>query len=173
MQIKQGIIGVFLLGILAACAHQAGSSRAAKKNEGIFLGDLEPVMAKVGWGDYLPNYYPEDDRAPVLVDGVKCNAYIFAHAKSEALYTLPPDVTKFTAIGIRPAGNRWIAGTFAFEVLIDGKSVFKSEPLRSYPDFQAPISVDIPKGSQTLGLKVDNLGNGFSDHSIWAYPYLN
>jgi hypothetical protein len=108
----------------------------------------------------------------VLVDGKKCGFYIFAHANSDAAYQLPKDARRFTAIGIRPTGNNWIAGTFTFEVLIDGNSVFKSDALRSYPHFQVPIAVDIPPGSQILELKVDSMGNGFSDHSIWAFPFL-
>lgn len=154
--------------LLSACSQE----HSLPDHKGQFLGELEPTKAKVGFADFAPNYYPNEDNAPVLVDGKKCNYYIFAHADSDIVYNLPKGTKRFTAIGIKPSKDKGIAGTFAFEVLLDGKSVFKSKALRLYPNYQVPISVDIPPEAQTLELKIDSLGNNFADHSIWAFPFL-
>lgn len=154
--------------LLSAC-----TTPVAKRPDGLFLGDLHPSKARVDWGDYRVNFYPDHKIAQVLVDGKPCDHFLFAHANSSVVYQVPAGMKTFTAIGIRPSGNEWIAGTFTFEVLVDGKSLFKSQPLKSYPGFQVPISVTLPDGAEMLELKTANLGNGFSDHSIWAYPFLH
>jgi hypothetical protein len=158
--------------LLSACTCPR-TSTATPRPEGLFLGDLHPVNARVGWGDYLVNFYPDHKIAKVPVDGKPCDLFLFAHANSSVTYRIPDGMQTFTATGIRPTGNDWIAGTFTFEVLVDGKSLFKSEPLKSYPGYQVPISVTLPAGAEMLELKTDNLGNGFADHSIWAYPFFH
>ena len=144
-----------------------------KRPSGLFLGDLSPIKARVGFGDYTVNAYPEPQNAKILVDGKPCAYFIFAHTNSDVTYKIPDGMKSFTATGIRPSGNPWIAGTFSFEVIVDGKSVFKSQSLNSYPNYQVPISITLPPDAQILELKTDNLGNGFADHSIWAYPFFH
>ncbi|MFA6963077.1 MAG: NPCBM/NEW2 domain-containing protein [Opitutaceae bacterium] len=160
------IVGCLLLSSCATSTH-------GKRPDGLFLGDLHPSKANVGWGDYLVNFYPEHKIAKVLVDGRHCDYFIFAHPNSSAIYKIPEGMKTFTSTGIRPTGNPWISGTFTFEVLVDGKSLFKSESLNSYPGYQVPISVTLPAGAEVLQLRTDNLGNGFADHAIWAYPFFH
>lgn len=156
--------------LFSACATTSTHSR---RPDGLFLGDLHPSKARVGWGDYRVNFYPDHKIAKVLVDGKPCDHFLFAHANSAVTYRIPDGMKTFTAIGIRPTGNDWIAGTFTFEVLVDGQSLFKSEPLKSYPNYQVPISVTLPEGAEMIELRTDTLGNGFADHSIWAYPFFH
>lgn len=166
------VIPFLLVSILLASACRTSSGQNPRTT-GLFLGDLHPSKARVGWGDFGINTYPDHKIAKVLVDGKPCDRFLFAHANSSVTYGIPEGMKTFTAVGIRPAGNEWISGSFTFEVLVDGKSLFKSLPLKNYPDFQVPVSVTLPDGAQTLELRTDNLGNGFSDHSIWAYPFFH
>jgi hypothetical protein len=147
--------------------------KSGERPDGLFLGDLHPEKARVSWGDYQVNFYPDHGVAKVLLDGKPCKYFLFAHANSAATYKIPDGMKTFTAVGIRPSGNDGIAGTFTFEVLVDGKSLFKSEALKSYPGYQVPISIILPEGAERIELKTDSLGNGFADHSIWAHPFFH
>lgn len=154
--------------------------------EQIFLGDLKPIKAKVGYDQYrvirdgvIGNGFSEE----FLVNEKPAKKGLFAHADSEVIFAIPTGVTKFTAVGTGPNfkakrasknvnGLDMLDGSWTYEVLIDGVQVYESEPLCAYVKKEAPIQVDIPANARYMTLKTHMLGNAHSDWSIWADPYF-
>lgn len=170
-------LAVILLGLV-------GSDVNAE--EKIFLGDLKPMKAKVGYAEYfvirdgvIGNGFSKE----FLVDEKPAKKGLFAHADSEVIFAIPNGVRKFTAVGTGPNfksgrasknvnGLDMLDGSWSYEVLIDGVQVYESEPLCAYVKKEAPIQVDIPENARHITLKTHMLGNGHSDWSIWADPYF-
>ena len=154
--------------------------------EKIFLGDLKPMRAKVGYAQYFvirDGVIGNDLSKEFLVNEKPARKGLFAHADSEVIFAIPNGVTKFTAVGTGPNfkakrasknvnGLDMLDGSWTYEVLIDGVQVYESEPLCAYVKKEAPIQVDIPENARHITLKTHRLGNGHSDWSIWAEPYF-
>ena len=132
------------------------------------LLDLPVKDYHVGFGDLWISKCL--DHRQVLLHGKPCEEYIFAHAASWILYDIPAGVTSFSAWGIRPSGDDNIVGSWFYIVKVDGKELFRSKPLASYPDLEVQIQVAIPPGSKQIELIIDPMKNQFADHSIWAVP---
>ena len=155
--------------------------------ERIFLGDLKPMKAKVGFGSYgvITNGNCGVDTAGAkgefLANGKPAQKGIFTHCDSEVIFAIPSGVRKFTAVGAMPNykrpsknidGIEVLDGSWSYEVLIDGVQVYESEPLCAYVKKEVPIQVDIPENAKHITLKTHILGNGNCDHCIWADPYF-
>ena len=139
----------------------------------IKLGDLIPIAAKVGYGKFRVNAYDGNEEkrgARILVNGVVCENYLFAHANSEVSYAVPAGFTRFSASGVAPSLNT--KPSWTYQVLGDGKPLFKGELLNTYPDREVKIDVELPAGTRTLTLIVDAAGSSTYDHAIWAEPKL-
>jgi len=153
--------------------------------EKIFLGDLKPMKAKVGFGDYYAikdgNTRTGGSNGTFNVDGKPAQKGLFTHCDSEVIFAIPRGVRKFVAVGTMPNFNEpsknidgleLLNGSWSYEVLIDGIQVYESEPLCAYVKKEVPIQVDIPDNAQHITLKTHMLGNGNADHAIWADPYF-
>jgi len=149
----------------------------------IFLGDLQPVQARVGWSNYrvFRDGVWSDDKNPAkcIVDGKVVQTGIFAHANSELMFAVPAGVRSFEAFGAMPTppsssfpdgASEVLYGTWAYEVWIDGAKVFESNPLCAYVKKQVPIRVSIPPNARMITLKTTSLGSNHCDWSIWAMP---
>lgn len=162
-------------------------SSSAFTADKVFLGDLKPLKATVGWGAFKAikdgdcGLRDGDATGRFLVDGKPAQKGIFTHADSEIVFAVPRGVTKFTAIGTMPNyqrnsrnvnGFEVLDGSWNYIVIIDGIQVFESEPLCAYLKKQIPIEVEIPENAKYLTLKTLMLGDGNCDHSIWAEPYF-
>lgn len=134
----------------------------------ISLLDLTVKEYKVGFADLWIG--KNVDRRKVVLQGKEIEDYLFAHASSRILYDIPAGVTKFEAWGIRTQGDDNVFGSWFYIVKIDGTEVFRSKPLVEYETYEIPISVAIPAGAKEIELIIDNMTNGFADHSIWALP---
>jgi len=172
------MLAVILLGLVVSNVNA---------EEKIFLGDLKPMKAKVGFGSYgvITNGNCGVDTAGAkgefLANGKPAQKGIFTHCESEVIFAIPNGVRKFTAVGAMPNykrpsknidGNEVLDGSWAYEVLIDGVQVYESEPLCAYVKKEVQIQVDIPENAQHITLKTHILGNGNCDHCIWADPYF-
>jgi len=155
------IIAIAIATILVAAALSAAE---------VSLLDLPVKEYKVGFGDLWIGR--NLDKRKVFVQGKETEDYLFAHASSRIKYEIPAGVTKFEAWGVRTHGDENVFGSWFYIVKIDGKEVFRSKPLVEYETYEIPISVPIPQGSKELELIIDNMTNGFADHSIWALPKL-
>ena len=147
----------------------------------LFLGDTSPVDAVSAWTRYRINHYDNTDardQRGVFVDGKPCSQFLWAHPTSRIEFAIPSGYRRFTAIGIGPSDLSTglpisSYGSWTFQVLVDGKSVFQSPALNTIASRKASVDVLIPSGARRLTLLTDPMGNGNSDHAFWAYPTLH
>ncbi len=156
----------------------------ANAEEKIFLGDLKPMKAKVGFGGYyvITNGNCGTSGAnEFLVGGKPAQRGLFTHADSEVIFAIPKGVKRFVAVGTMPNfkrpsrnvnGHDVLDGSWSYEVIIDGVQVYESEPLCVYVKKEIPIEIEIPESAKQITLKTYMLGHGNTDHSIWAEPYF-
>jgi hypothetical protein len=134
----------------------------------ISLLELPVIKYEVGFADLWIG--KNVDRKKVLLGGEEIEDYLFAHAPSHILYEIPPGVTAFEAWGVKTQGDDNVFGSWIYIVKIDGKEVFRSNPLVDYYTYEVPIKIRFPAGSKEIELIIDDLSNRFADHSIWALP---
>ncbi|MBS0202436.1 MAG: NPCBM/NEW2 domain-containing protein [Planctomycetes bacterium] len=97
-------------------------------------------------------------------DAVPCDEFLYAHAPSMVTYTVPPGMTRFTAVAYNVVTHR--AG---FQVWADGKQLYEKSAAGIFP-----IDVRLPAGTDSIELKVvDSQVNTAADHSMWCYPRLH
>ena len=140
----------------------------------LFLGDLTPLYAQVGWHTYRASQYHEADlkvRVPRIA-GKDADYFLWAHAESQIEFAIPEGYTRFKAVGFGPFDKRTNGPTHSqwiYEVRVDEKLFFKSKELRTYPNKEMPVDVTFPKGSRKITLLTHR--NGVNDHhSFWGYP---
>jgi NPCBM/NEW2 domain/GYF domain 2 len=146
----------------------------------LFLGDLSPLHAQVGWGAYHSNLYDSiatREGRGVLHGGKPCSQHLWAHANSRIDFAIPEGYTRFTAYAIGPsdlATGAPTAGADSWKtsVLVDGRQLAASNPLSSYKGHEFFVDITFPAGSKVLTLITDNLGNGTFDNAFWAFPTL-
>ena len=146
-----------------------------EKVEAISLTKLEPFREKVQHGDFKvynednPFSYSQGDYAydPPKVKGTIVKSLIWAPAPSLLSYKIPVGMHFFTAVG---ANLPKTSTSFKYIINIDGEEVFESKELSSYEDKVAPFIVEIPSGSKTITLTIDEMGSNNNDHSVWANP---
>lgn len=139
------------------------------------LDDLIPFVAKVGFRTYRVNKYSKTEEqlgARVLIDGQPCEHFLFAHASSSISFAVPSGFTRFSAVGIGPTKSGRTNYSWSYQVMADGRQIFQSERLDTYPNHQLKIAADLPPGVKTITLITDAAGSGTDDHSIWANPKL-
>lgn len=143
----------------------------------LFLGDLTPLSAEVAYGYRINRYFdlPDHRNNLLRIDGKDCDRYLLTHTPSIVEFAIPQGYTQFKAIGFAPFNpmtNRHLTGDWIYRVEVDSKIVFESKELRTYPNYQVPISVKFPIGAQKLLLKTVSNGGNFYGHSLWGYPTL-
>ena len=147
-----------------------------EKVENISLTKLEPFFKNVGssYGVYNENT-PFDGvstgtteaKAPT-VKGKVVNSFIKAFPPHSVLsYKIPEGMNYFTAVGANmPHTNT----SFKYIISIDAEVVSESKELGSYEGDVAPFIIEIPNGSKTITLAIDEMGNQNNDQSVWANP---
>lgn len=180
--------------ITASCGQRTAEYRlhmTLSQSPGVYLSDLEPVSANVGWGDLgqdknvlggaitLLQAVDGDERTTRVYDKGVC-----AHADSRLVYTLPQGAIAFYAdIGIdqisvtnkNPATNRSSAN---FRVYADDTLLYDSQKeLGHNVGFNTPVlslAVPIPAGSRQLILVTDKGDNNNyeDDHTDWGNARL-
>jgi hypothetical protein len=123
------------------------------------LTEVEPLTQKVGGCDYLVNR-GWGDWWPILPPSPRlCQEYLFAHAPSRLVYTIPKNARSFSTVGYCDTG------IVSFKILVDGLSVFSSGQTRV-----APVLLDLPGRSKQIELVVDDLGDKAWDRAFWLKP---
>ena len=136
----------------------------------IFVSKLKPLNIKVEDRKF------DQDASKFKLDGEAIPHSIFMHAESSGegsvSYTLPAKVVAFrVSIGIPHHENpqRDPASPVTFEVLGDGKSLWKSEPVTKLDTFQTcTVNVDKVK---TLTLRVRCQDHHWV-HAVWFGPIV-
>ena len=147
----------------------------------LFLGDLSPVDAVVGWDRFHANFYSRGEvlnGLGVYVGGAPCTQYLWAHPASRVEFIIPSGYTRLTATCVGPSSvttGRSLKknGSWSYQVQIDGSTVFQSKALDTYASREVPVDVKIPAGARRLTLITDPMGSPNSDHAFWALPMLH
>lgn len=163
--------------VLAAAAGAKGETRQREHPE-LFLGDLTPLHWHVGWQRYAACRLPEGryaEEGRLMVAGKPCREYLWAHATSRLEFAIPAGYTRFSAtgIGFKKDGQDPRRGSWTYAIEVDGKTLFASEELKTYPNKELAMEVSFPAGAKRLVLIADNAGDGAADHAFWAYPRLS
>ena len=96
-------------------------------------------------------------------DAQPCDEFLYACAPSTVTYPVPDGMTRFTAIGYNVISHH-----VKYEVWADAKRIYESPQAGIIP-----IDVKLPSGTKTIELKINDLGDGRNDHSMWCYPRLH
>ena len=135
-----------------------------------YLSDMRASEAQVGWGKLGLDVSPSGGTIR-LIQGGQTISYakgLGAHAQSRLVYDLTGgDYEYFEAfVGIDQAMAGSPNSSVAFEVLLDGSSVFTTPVLKSDSE-SVHLLLDVT-GAKELVLLAKQGGNNSSDHSVWA-----
>ena len=170
MKLKKILIAEILLLIaLFALSGCIGVKNPPRDSGNISLLDLPIKTYHVDYGDLWIG--KNVNQRKVYLHKNQITDYFFAHASSRIVFDIPEGVKSFNAWGVRPHGDEAVVvGSWCYIIKIDGKEAFHSRALSEYKNSEVPINVQIPTGAKVIELIVDNMHNGFCDHSIWAVP---
>ncbi len=130
--------------------------------DGIYLDMLDPTHVEQGWG--MLQRRQSVWEKPIRLGGRIFRRGLGTHAPARLVYALDGKWRRFEAIAGADQNN---APTITLEVLVDGRSVWKSG-LMTAETPPAEISLDVT-GAHTLELIAGDGGNGISgDHVSWA-----
>ena len=121
----------------------------------------------VGNGAFVHNKHWDDTIKMTSVvhfrDAQPCDEFLYASATSSIKYPVPEGMNRFTAIGYNV-----LSYSVKYEVWADGKRLYEGPQAGIIP-----IDVSLPPKTKAIELRVDSLGNGNWDHSLWCYPRLH
>jgi hypothetical protein len=142
---------------------------AAVPEGALFLGDLKPLRLQAAFDRIWVNDW--DGQVSIFAGGRRCTQFVGIHAPASVTWAIPPGARRFTAVGAgrNLADDRALARTWAFQVLVDGKLVLDSPPLRERRG-GIPIDVALPPGAATLTVRIDPLGDAGHDQAALAWP---
>ena len=134
--------------------------------ETVWLDDLNLKEATQGWGD--PHKNQSVGGNPLTIDGQKFDRGFGTHAESVLRVKLDGDATSFSAkVGVDDEVNKNPAASVEFEVIGDGKTLWKSGVMKA-GQAAKKCHVDL-NGVKLAILKVTDAGDGISyDHADWA-----
>jgi len=141
-----------------------GIFSGAQATETVWLDSLDLKTMRQGWG--TPQVNRSIREQPLAIGGQKFARGVGTHAISTYRLTLNGGTERFTAsVGVDDAAGG--PATIEFQVVADGKRVFRSGVMKSG---QAAKAVDVDlRGVQTLLLQVNDAGDGVTcDHANWA-----
>ncbi|APZ92775.1 NPCBM/NEW2 domain-containing protein [Fuerstiella marisgermanici] len=149
--------------------HRAASETPAEfrsDDASVSIAKLKAHTSKVGWGQPMFNRVP--DASMLLESGGRLfETGIYAHAPARHVYTLGGSWKSFSGQAGLAAGH---SGSVQFEVLGDGKSLWKSGVIREGRTATFNVSVD---GVQQLELLTHPTSDGpAADWALWLEPTL-
>jgi len=146
----------------------------------VYLSDLAPTSAKVGW-PFNHNKGPGIDRSiagqALTVRGKEYKKGLGGHSVTELVYDIKPQYRRFVASGgidEEILGNdlgrfRVCLPGVVFKVYVDDKLVAQS-PLMRIQYVPWPFDIEIPPGSRQLKLVIDDPANGYDALLSPSYP---
>jgi len=152
---------------LQAIEKQLGEMLASlkKPTEWVYLVDVKEDSAKVGWGSFGRI---RRDKGPLGIAGKNFETGLSVHASSKVVYTLQGQYRQLSiCYGLRTGAG----GAATFEVVGDGKSLFKSGGMWSNHTHgvRAPLLLNIT-GVDKLELVTKGLRGGQGAFSAWGDP---
>jgi beta-galactosidase len=139
----------------------------------VYVSDLAPTSQQSRSALDL-DFPPRLDRSvtgrQLSIRGCRFEKGIGVHAFSSLTFNLDGQFEKFLAtVGIDDSAAPY--GSVVFRVLVDGKPLFESRPLRG-DEPAMPIAIDV-RGGSVLTLECRDAGDlDISDHADWADALL-
>jgi hypothetical protein len=168
--------GIYAWKVLAADPASVPDTKT-REHPDLFLGDLSPLHAQVGYAPFRINKlidYDEQNHGAIMVGRMPCSQFLWAHPGCRLDFAIPEGFTRFTAFGTGYSdvrtGEVLSHGQWKYRVLVDSKVTELSNPLSTYKSHEFPVDITFPAGSKVLTLITDNLGDDSFDHAYWAYP---
>lgn len=140
-----------------------------KPSPDLYISGVRAESGTQDWGEPKMNRSVEDQE--LILSGVKYEQGLGVHANSSFKFRTRKDFRRFTAlVGIpdyvlQKSGK----GSVVFEVLADGRSVWKSPILHAGDQ---PVAVDVAiDGVDVITLVANDGGDGIdNDHACWLNP---
>lgn len=124
-----------------------------------YLSDLEPLSSI---GSYLKDISPE--KHLISVQGSKFEKGLCVSSPSELTYNLDGEYAYFKCIIGHHDDYPEYKGLLVFRVLVDGKKVYESRPMRASDSEEVNVTVK-DANHLTLTVKDDGIG---SSYVVWA-----
>jgi formylglycine-generating enzyme len=140
--------------------------------KGIFLGDLKPFQIQTDDKNQV-HINEAFGMFSLMVGAKRCSIFLCLFAPATVEWVIPTGARKFTAVGTCPDHpSAMLRRSFAFQILVDDKMVFISQP--SYEERGGiPIDIALPPNARRLTVRVDHLGDVTNDASVLAWPYFH
>lgn len=127
----------------------------------------QPKYIQASTAEFGPTFnklYSSLQSKPVQFrDALPCDEFLMAHAPSSAMYQVPQNMTRFTAIGYNV-----ISHSAKYEVWADRKKIYESPQAGI-----VKIDVKLPPGTKSIELKTTDVNGGAGDQCFWCYPRLH
>ena len=145
----------------------AATSKTSAKEEKVWLYEMEPLEAIIGWGK-LGLGSDSGRGAKCIIKEKLYEKSVSAHAFSKLKYEIPKNAKKFCfGYGINYDAT---SGNCEFVVRVDERKKF-SKKVKGNPDVKNR-EISIGLGAKELSLVVDSLGSQYNDHAVWVDPYF-
>jgi hypothetical protein len=154
------------------------NSRPAAKppTAGVYLSSLPEMNPQVGWAKFGKDgrHYEEDGTFNWIVVAGKISPHGLAmhgasQFDSQVTYRLNKKFVRFRTVGGINVTSRSSESPLTFEVLGDGRLLWKSQPIRTGQTEPCDISVE---GCDELRLQVHCAGNSGWAHAVWEEPQV-
>jgi hypothetical protein len=140
-----------------------------------FLSDLSEFDVKAGpWPFFKDGKTGADGKIPIVVNGTSSPRGLAMHPPdlkfAAVKYRLGKQAAQLKAVvALNDSANRVLSAAI-FEVLGDGRSLWKSAPVSKAGQSQE-CAVDV-SGVEVLELRVHSTGSHFGLHAVWVDPHL-
>ena len=143
--------------------------------EGVYLSSLPEMDPQVGWAKFGKDgrQYEQEGSFNWIVLGNKISPHGLAmhpsQVDAQVTYRLNKKYVRFRTVGGINATSRKSESPLTFEVLGDGKLLWRSQPISAGQTEPCDISVD---GCDELRLQVHCAGNNGFAHAVWEEPQV-
>ncbi len=135
-----------------------------------FLVDMEDFNVKAGPWPMGKGNLGNPDRSPIIVNGVRSPHGIGMHANGSASFRLGRNPYLFRAtVGVNDNKETWQPGDIFFEVLADGKSLWKSKAIKKGASDECEVELS---GKEVLELRTNVQGESNGAHAVWVEPVV-
>jgi hypothetical protein len=141
------------------CTSKPSRKKIHGKIRELSLTRMKPSATNVGWDRFRINDSP--DKQSPIINGKVCRAFLYAHADSTLLYTLPKWAKSFSATGFS-----FESKDVKFIVRCGGKVLYESNLLAETPDKITPIDIDLPTETQEIELIARGVPHNGHAHKI-------
>jgi hypothetical protein len=153
------------------------SSKTAATPPPLYLSELTPLAAKVGFGKFSAGKYDFDEVGevkkgdPIILHGIEYAQGLYAHAPSQVIYDLQDGYSELS-VTIALVDTIQCGDGAEFVISLDGNQIYRSKRMASSSTPER-VSVSIADGQRLiLSTSSGPAGNLECDWTIWGDPLL-